>query len=643
MRSLREAGRLTEAETRCRRILDRDPHHPRAAVELGAILRHRQDLAAALLQMESAAEKNPTDVQTQLQLGQVLLALRRHDEAKAKFLIALELGQDKIAAHQGLAKAARAVSDWPQSLHHLEAVAGLTPLDTSVLLDIATVQFEMLLFDDAEATLQRAENHAEGGSSERYLARKFEYFCVTTQWERAAQCLAQWPTHRDVPRVAVADVVRFYAERGHWHDVIDFFRERVIEQGWSGAIQGSEVLLDTLAGAIRHTGRYDEALQLLDRWPDDDSAAAAHNLRDQIAEEVSLLRAIGLLEHDAESQGKPITNPLRAERHALLAGMLARNMSAASKAANTIFYCADAKYLLGATVSLFSLLRHNLAQLKDCTFVVYCSPELLEFASTVFGEIGVFFGTEIEVRSSAALIAEDMAFRTKWGAFTPGRGLSVAAYYRIFAAVQLLEQKGKGRALYIDADTCVGPGMDALLHFDLAGMPIAARREDPLGPAIMRATARLGIEKGEYFNSGVLLFDLANRELEAALRLSIDTALHRQHLLIMVDQCALNIGFNKLSTGLPAEFNYFIRDDNEVVFPEQIPVITHFTAHPKPWDPSYQTRHCMHWFQEFAALGGALEPDRLKRLLAYSFPQGHGAWQGANIRPLTDVLFPAGS
>ena len=144
----------------------------------------------------------------------------------------------------------------------------------------------------------------------------------------------------------------------------------------------------------------------------------------------------------------------------------------------------------------------------------------------------------------------------------------------------------------------------------------------------MRACSKLGIARGEYFNSGVLLLDLTHPRLEAALNHSIDFALNKQHLLTMVDQCALNVAFKNQTASLPPEFNFFVRDDDTIELPAQPPAVTHYTAHPKPWDPSYQTRHCLRWCDEFEALGAILAPDHTKQLFAYSFPQRYGAWQG---------------
>lgn len=642
IRKLRKEGQPLAAEERCRQFLQVEPDHLDASIELAVLLRHRQDFDAALAALETVRGKNSHQPELLLQIAQTLRGLRRYDEARNVFEQILGREPGNLSALHGVAKLALRVGEWKEALGFLETLATLKPGDAGVLLDIANVQFEMLRYEDAEATLRHADELAGAAPDQRYLSRKFEYFCVTGQWERAQECFEHWPSHSAVPRGALGDVVRFYAERDRWHDVVDFLRERIIEGGGIGSALSGETLLNALAGGIRHTGRYAEALEILDRWPGEDSAAV-QNLREQIVEEVALLNAVGL--RDPSNPHRPpgsVTNPVRAERRALLSRTFSERLQAepARQDPNTIYFCADAKYILGAAVSLFSLLRHNPGQARNCAFIVYCPPGLMDFASLVFGEISASMQAEIAVRSSATLLGDGLAFRTKWGAFTLGRGLSIAAYYRIFAATQLMRERPSGRALYIDSDTIIGPGVEALLRFDMEGLPLAVRREETDGPGVMRACARLGLTKGEYFNSGILLLDLAHPALESALDRSVEVAIHKQHLLTMVDQCALNVGFQKLAASLPAEFNFFVRDGDRIELSALRPVVTHYTAHPKPWDPCYQSHHCLRWFEEFEALGRVLSPERMKQLYSYSFPQRHGAWKGEQIAADGKVSVP---
>ncbi|HEY3636938.1 MAG TPA: glycosyltransferase [Rhizomicrobium sp.] len=632
VRKFRKTGQRVMAEMHCRQILQAAPDHLEASIELALLLRHQEANEAALAQLEIARIKHPDNIELLLQLAVILRDLRRYDESSAAFQKILDREPGNVPALHGMAKLALRLGDWPKALDKFESLYVIKPDDVGILVDIATVQFEMLQYEDAEATLQRAEAASQAPDDERYRSRKFHYFCVTGQWDRAQECLVYWPDHRSVPRGALSDVVRFYAERDRWNDVVDFLRDRFVEGSEAGVPRNGETFLSALAGGIRHTGRYAEALQMLEKWPGEDSLAV-QNLREQIAEELALLDTVGLADaaETHEISGN-VTSPVRAERRARMSRAFSRNSEAVSTtqspAPDTIYFCADAKYILGAAVSLFSLLRHNPGPARNCAFVVYCPPGLLDFAVMTFDRIGASLGARVEVRSSATLHDENLAFRTKWGAFTMGRGLSIAAYYRIFAAIQLLGENPSGRALYIDADTCVGPGIESLLRFDLNGQPVAVRREDPLGPGVMRACSKLGISRGDYFNSGVLLFDLAHTGLEPALKQSIAFALNKQHLLTMVDQCALNIGFVNQAASLPPEFNFFVRDDETIELPSQPPAVIHYTAHPKPWDPSYQARHCLRWWDEFEALGKVLAPEHMKQLFAFSFPQRYGSWHG---------------
>lgn len=76
------------------------------------------------------------------------------------------------------------------------------------------------------------------------------------------------------------------------------------------------------------------------------------------------------------------------------------------------------------------------------------------------------------------------------------------AFYRIFIP-ELLGPRVK-RALYLDSDLIVRKDITRLWRLPLRGFLAAAAR-DPSAP---RMTRRLGLPKGKYFNSGVLLINM---------------------------------------------------------------------------------------------------------------------------------------
>ena len=130
---------------------------------------------------------------------------------------------------------------------------------------------------------------------------------------------------------------------------------------------------------------------------------------------------------------------------------------------------------------MFSLLRHNPDVDPDRGLQVVVDSTALPLAADVFGELSRVSGRKIGVTDSAALVPSGEKLRSEYGLFTPGDRLSSAAYYRLFALRQLAEERPEGRVVYLDSDTCVGPGFCGIFDIDLQHRPLAARAERPRG------------------------------------------------------------------------------------------------------------------------------------------------------------------
>ena len=346
-----------------------------------------------------------------------------------------------------------------------------------------------------------------------------------------------------------------------------------------------------------------------------------------------------LLDPRRPSEGRastePIADPFRQSRAELFARALERHaatprdldqrlLAAAppDRPQTEIFTCTDARYLLGASVTLYTLLKHNTGSLRDWRLTVFCEDEVLELASAVFQELSTAFGTPIDLRASSELVSNAAQLRVGWGVFTPGLVLSEAAYYRLYAVRQLIADGASGRALYIDVDTCVYAGLEELIGFDMADQPLAARLDDATGPTIWLAAIRLGVDANRYLNSGVLLFDLSNPELRPLIERSIEIVATEQHRLTMLDQCALNLAFCGKFALLPERFNGFIKPETPVEALPKDPTIAHFSAAPKPWDPLYASAKCMPWLREFAAMAEVVSPDLVRAPVGIAVPGG---------------------
>ena len=637
---LSDAGRPDEAADIYRKVLARFPRRLPAITGLVSILRRQKESAAALQELESLAALVPENIRIRLDIAGMLQAQDRYDEAGSAYRSVLDVEGDNVTALLGLARIACAATDWETALEHFRRAAALKPQDPKIQFDIAATLFELVRREEAEALVRQCEERASVSRDTRYEIARFRYFCKTMQFDRARDALSCWPTHSDIPDELVGTVACLYAVHREWDQVFALLRERSVDGSRLGSATSCEMLFEAAARAARHTGRYEEVLALADVWSSDATRAMVADAHDQAVEEIWLMDALGLVDGVSNKPVPRFQSPLREERHARRTAVLSgaqrarradpdldgapalRHEKSCTPDAHTIYYCTDTNYLLGAAVSLFSLLRNNRAQARAWQYIVYCPFDAIEFASRVFREIAAHFGTFIEVRDTTGLLPEGMGFRTIRGL----RGLvrlSEAAYFRIYAALQLIRER-RGRALYIDSDTCIGPGIDALLEFDLAGMPLAARHAPLSQPGAQRPTKRLGLKPGTYFNSGVLLFDLGHPELEASLHRALDVALNQQHLLIFLDQDCLNAGFKDLTVSLPATCNFFVRQEDEITL-SKCPAVTHFLAHPKPWDPWYQTGNCMPWFDEFVWLGEILGPEMTRLLLRSHFQQ---AWNG---------------
>lgn len=161
------------------------------------------------------------------------------------------------------------------------------------------------------------------------------------------------------------------------------------------------------------------------------------------------------------------------------------------------------------------------------------------------------------------------------------------------------------RVLYLDADLVIRGGIDDLLLMDLGGHPVGAVR-DPVNPAYRYGRAlpgwsALGLPGDrEYFNTGVLLIDVAacldRRLFRNALRFAGE---HPQHIRLW-DQDALNWAVADDWQRLPLTCNVFplsalaetpwIRYSAEELVPladlvalEEHASILHFATPAKPW------------------------------------------------------------
>jgi lipopolysaccharide biosynthesis glycosyltransferase len=442
------------------------------------------------------------------------------------------------------------------------------------------------------------------------------FLCLNFRFEDALELLDGLDSVSDVPPYASNVVADLLVSTGKWDRMHELLADRVERK----LPIDERVFLDATQRLARQTGRYAHVVELLNRSLIDVQSTSVTACRDRLLTEVAFFRDLGI-------EVEPIDVPDRLLRSAWWPALLRddSNVEAWSAAPVStisveagVFFCTDRKYFVGTCVALWSLLRQNRELRTAWPITVVCGSDILASASEFLDPMSVVAGVDIRILDGATLVPTIDHLRTSWGIFSSSKGLSEAAYYRIFTAQWLLDQGVTGRALYLDSDTLPGPGITRLLQSELQGRPLGARTEMPL-INIQRAAEQLGIGVESYFNSGVLLFDLGHHALPGALSAAITFAERYPELLTFVDQCALNVGFAGLRAPLSNECNYFTRAADTEIDQTHRPIVRHYLQSPKPWDPGYESANGVTWRDGFSSLSQVLTPEQRRFLLSLPF------------------------
>ena len=184
-------------------------------------------------------------------------------------------------------------------------------------------------------------------------------------------------------------------------------------------------------------------------------------------------------------------------------------------------------------------------------------------------------------------------------------------YYRLFAADLIDEDK----CLYLDADIVVNGSIDEIIYKNIDENYLAAV-VDP----VFNLHNELGIKADSgYFNSGVMLINLAKWRSSSIKNRVISFVKKRPEVIHFVDQCGLNAVVDGNWVELDATYNL---QSCMLNFPGyescksiKIPNIIHYTGASKPWHMNNKHPYKMlYWYYRSQTPYKSFFPDDLSFL-----------------------------
>ncbi len=254
-----------------------------------------------------------------------------------------------------------------------------------------------------------------------------------------------------------------------------------------------------------------------------------------------------------------------------------------------IVYVANEKYVQHLCISMLSLLDHHRGKEELRLYII--STGIKEASQKILRDAALLYKREICILDFAD-IAEKFSYKPDTSRF------DIAALGRLFLG-ELLPAEAE-RVLYLDCDTLVLQNLEALYAVDLKGKLLGAVPEPTIYPS---SKTDIGMYKERlYYNSGVLLADLAQWRKTRATETVLAYLESINEVCLFADQDAINGAFMQRIRTLSPKYNFFsnypywryealLRLAPEYgVIPKAVfeqakkhPAILHFAGDERPW------------------------------------------------------------
>ena len=152
--ALRGLKRHDEAAAIFEKILAVDTQHIQAHIGRGHIALMHRDHATAHVHFKAAADRNPMDIPTQVNVANCLALMDRADEARSIYLHLSAQAPRHFRDRVALGDLARAFLDWDGAMHHFQAALESEPGNIGVRIKIGGTLCDMDRWEQAEETFR---------------------------------------------------------------------------------------------------------------------------------------------------------------------------------------------------------------------------------------------------------------------------------------------------------------------------------------------------------------------------------------------------------------------------------------------------------------------------------------------------------
>ena len=414
------------------------------------------------------------------------------------------------------------------------------------------------------------------------VLRRFECLCSASKMGEAEVFYHKYYSDRQLRHWEACVVLRFLAEAKMWLQA-----EKLLLCFFDDCYHlpdGNFFILKLCRRFSNHL----EVIQKIDEAPMGEKPAQYDQLRtllidDLVIKDGSRPSCVDTTHHAAELSYQNAlfhkSSAQKAHRYPAVAGYL----------------CADKAYFFPALTFFASIATHKSGDSK-LEWFIFLASDVPESWTAIAGNFAKKIGLKIKIVRELEFVQGGVVHTESYGIFTGGNTLSSAAFLRIYAAKYLYMLGKFERAIYFDSDIVCNQDLLPLASLPFHAALVLARREE-VSPEIQHVTEQHHLAPMSYFNSGVLVFNLAVHSIEFHISEAIRISENKASYLIFHDQCALNIAFANTAKFLDQKFNFFIRSNRPDNGDTSSALLLHFLDQPKPWSLAYERGCRVIWWR----------------------------------------------